>query len=213
MGESCCGDGADGIGNGMTLVENIYWSTRDALVSSVATVSTFVGSIFSDVKLQRINATYSSGSRTLSAEVIPKSEVAQEVAMSTLALASAIPSGGSAGTGMLMAKAGTKATATSSAVQVLKEGSNAEKLSKQLVKYGENGNLPTPKTDKGQFKQAGGEKVHSETEAIYRKSDTQHRGKDGEFKIFPKGTTEFGKTSKTTGNRITTDLNGKIIGH
>jgi len=213
MGESCCGDGADGIGNGMTLVENIYWSTRDALVSSVATVSTFVGSIFSDVKLQRINATYSSGSRTLSAEVIPKSEVAQEVAMSTLALASAIPSGGSAGTGMLMAKTGTKVTTTSSVVQLLKEGSNSEKLANKLAKYGENGNLPTPKTSPGQFVKKSGEITHEETGAIVRKSNTTHRGKEGEFKIWSPRTTDFGKTSKTSGNRITTDLDGKIIGH
>jgi hypothetical protein len=95
----------------------------------------------------------------------------------------------------------------------LKEGSNGQKLEKKLQKSGEDGNLPTPKTDKGQFKSKGGETVHSETEAIYRKSDTKHRGKEGEYKIFPKGTTEFGKTSKTAGNRITTDLKGKVIGH
>jgi hypothetical protein len=128
MGESCCGDGADGIGNGMTLVENIYYSTRDLLTSSIATIGTALASVFSDVKPQRINATYSSGSRTLSAEVIPKSEVAQEVAMSTLALASTIPSGGSAGTGMLMAKATTKTSEVSSEVQEIKKLSKVEKL-------------------------------------------------------------------------------------
>jgi RHS repeat-associated protein len=121
MGEPCCGDGADGIGNGMSLVENIYYSTRDLLTSSIATIGTAFASVFSDVKPQRINATYSSGSRALSSEVIPKGEVAQEVAMSTLSLASAIPSGGSAGTGMLMAKAGTKTSTGSSVVKTIKE--------------------------------------------------------------------------------------------
>jgi hypothetical protein len=121
MGEPCCNDGADGIGNGMSLVENIYYSTRDLLTSSIATIGTAFASVFSDVKPQRINASYSSGSRTLSAEVIPKGEVAGEVAMSTLAFASAVPSGGSAVTGMLMAKTGTKASATSSVIKTIKE--------------------------------------------------------------------------------------------
>lgn len=95
----------------------------------------------------------------------------------------------------------------------LKEGSKGQKLEEKLKKSGEDGNLPTPKTDKGQFKEKNGEIVHKETDAIYRKSNTIHRGKEGEFKIWPKGTTEFGKTSKTTGARITTDLDGKVIGH
>ncbi len=127
MGESCCGDGADGIGNGMTLVENIYYSTRDALVSSITTVSTALGSLFNDnIKPQRVNATYSSGSRILSAETIPKGEVVKEVAVSTLVLATAVPSGGNAGTSMLMAKAGTKTTAASSVATTVK-GSRAGK--------------------------------------------------------------------------------------
>jgi hypothetical protein len=60
-------------------------------------------------------------------------DIAQEVAMSTLALASAIPSGGSAGTGMLMAKAGTKVTTTSSVVKVVKEGISGAKDAQKAV--------------------------------------------------------------------------------
>jgi hypothetical protein len=82
----------------------------------------FNPTLFSDVKPQRINATYSSGNRTLTAEAIPKGEVAKEVAMSTLALATAVPSGGSnAGAGMLMARTGTRASTGSSVVKTIKE--------------------------------------------------------------------------------------------
>jgi RHS repeat-associated protein len=118
---ACCGGDPDGLGNGMTLVENIYWSTRDVLASSIATIGTAFASVFSDVKPQRINTTYSSGKRTLSAEIIPKGEVAGEVAMSTFVLATAVPSGGNAGTSMLMAKAGTKTTAASSVANAVKK--------------------------------------------------------------------------------------------
>lgn len=125
---ACCGDDPDGLGNGMTLVENIYWSTRDALVSSIATVSTFIGSKFSDdVKTQRVNATYSSGSRTLTAETVPQGEVVKEVGGSVLILGTAVPSGGSnAGAGMLMARTGTRTSTGSSVIRTVKE--QAEEL-------------------------------------------------------------------------------------
>ena len=95
----------------------------------------------------------------------------------------------------------------------LATGTVGERLATKLLKYGDDGVVPTPLTAKGQFKRAGGEIVHKETGAIYRESNTTHRGKTGEYKIWPKGTTDFGKTSKTTGKRITTDLDGKVIGH
>ena len=145
MGESCCGDGADGIGNGMSLVENIYYSTRDLLTSSIATIGTAFASVFSDVKPQRINASYSSGSRTLSAEVISKGEVAGEVAMSALALATAVPSGGSnAGAGMLMARTGTRASTGSSVVKTIKE------QAEDLVAANGGKNRVIPRSEKAQ---------------------------------------------------------------
>ena len=98
-------------------------------------------------------------------------------------------------------------------ISKLKQGSAAEKTAQKLQKYGEDGNLPVPTINRSQFKTSGGDIVHNKTGAIYWKSNTSHRGKEGEYKIWPKGTKDFGKTSKTTGQRITTDQNGKIIGH
>jgi hypothetical protein len=100
-------------------------------------------------------------------------------------------------------------------ISKLKPGSAAEKTAKKLQKDGKDGNMPTPKKNPDQFKpsKSDGGKVHKKTGAIYRKSNTTHRGKEGEYKIWPKGTKDFGKTSKTNGQRITTDQNGKIIGH
>ena len=99
-------------------------------------------------------------------------------------------------------------------ISKLKQGSAAEKTAQKLQKYGEGGKLPIPQGEnKSQFFKKGGELIHKETGAIYRKSNTTHRGKDGEYKIWPQGTKDFGKTSKTSGQRITTDNNGKIIGH
>ncbi|MXP12534.1 hypothetical protein [Apibacter sp. B3239] len=95
----------------------------------------------------------------------------------------------------------------------LKEGSEGQKTAKKLQKEGKDGKLPTPDNQKNQFKRKNGEVVHKNTGAIYRRSNTSHRGKEGEYKIWPKDTKDFGKTSKTTGQRITTDKNGKIIGH
>ena len=97
---------------------------------------------------------------------------------------------------------------------LLKEGSQAEKLATKLEKYGKDGKLPIPSIEnKSQFVKKEGELIHKETGSIYRKSNTQHRGIDGEYKIWPKGTKDFGTTSKTSGIRITTDNKGKIIGH
>ena len=98
-------------------------------------------------------------------------------------------------------------------ISKLKQGSAAEKTAQKLQKYGKEGNLPTPLFESEQFGKSSGEVIHKKTGAVYRKSNTTHRGKEGEFKIWPKGTKDFGKTSKTTGQRITTDQNGKIIGH
>ena len=116
MAEDCCGD------NGMSLVENVYWSTRDAVVSSIVTVATAIGSLFSnDIKPQKVNVSYSDGNRTLSKEAIPSDEVAGEVLGSALTIASAVPSGGSGGAGVFMAKTGTGTSTASSVVSAAKE--------------------------------------------------------------------------------------------
>ena len=130
--------------------------------------------------------------------------------MLTIALAAA---GGVEGT--LYAKTGKSGSIliAKELTSKLKVGSTAEKLATKLQKYGKDGKLPIPKSNKEQFKRLDGEIVHNETGAIYRKSNTTHRGKEGEYKIWPKGTKDFSKTSKTNGQRITTDHNGEIIGH
>ena len=188
MGEDCCGNDPDGLGNGMTLVENIYWSTRDVLTSSIATVSTSFASLFGDVKPQRINATYSSGNRTLTAEAIPKGEVAQEVAMSTLSLVSAIPSGGSAGTGMLMAKTGTKATAASSILQVAKQTAKESKSTIEFIQgSGAKAKMVSTELPKGykEVASSGKAKVYSDGKN-YISPDLDGHNKAGIWKMADK---------------------------
>lgn len=101
------------------------------------------------------------------------------------------------------------------ALGILSSGSKGEKLATKLLKYGDNGNLPVPHINNDQFKKAGGELIHKETGTIYRSSNTRHRGKEGEYKIWPAETKDFGKTSKTGGSRTTTttDHLGNVIGH
>ena len=130
--------------------------------------------------------------------------------MLTIALAAA---GGAEGT--LYAKTGKSGSIliAKELTSKLKSGSIGKKLAEKLAKYGEDGKLPTPDSNKSQFKTSSGEIVHKGTGSIYRKSNTTHRGKNGEYKIWPKGTKDFGKTSKTTGQRITTTNTGEVIGH
>lgn len=189
MGESCCGndDGADGIGNGMTLVENIYYSTRDALVSSAVTVGTFVGSFFNDdIKTKRVNVSYGSGNRTLNAEIVPKEEVGKEVALSTFVLATAVPSGGNAGTGFLMAKTTSKTSAASSVVKTIKE--QAEEI-KNTLNGGKNS--VTVKTTTGQTRFDLSGKSHAGV-------DTPHsqKYKNNIVNGIVKSITREGKTAK-----------------
>ncbi len=96
----------------------------------------------------------------------------------------------------------------------LKVGSQGQKLATKLMKYSTDGKLPTPTNNAKQFnKQKNGDYVHNGTGAVYRKSDTQHKGKTGEYKVFPKGTKEFGSSSKSSGSRVTTDYDGNVLGH
>lgn len=128
LDEPCCG-------NGMSLVENVYWSTRDFLASSIITVGSTVKSFFGAGEPKRAVITYENGERTVSSEVIPKGEVAKEVIVSTIGLATSLPSGGSAGTGLLLAKTGTKASTSSSISSVVKEGlEGAKEAQKQVLK-------------------------------------------------------------------------------
>jgi uncharacterized protein RhaS with RHS repeats len=124
-------------GNGMSIVENVYWSTRDAIVSSAVTIATSIGSLFGSTKPQRVNAEYGSAGRTLSKQDIPQSELAGEIVGSVLTLASSVPSGNNAGSGLFMAKSGTKASMTTSMVDVAKEGLNGAKSAQKAVLKGQ----------------------------------------------------------------------------
>ena len=95
----------------------------------------------------------------------------------------------------------------------VQKGKKGYKLIKKLFKKGK---MPTPDLNPDQFKKVGNTRVHKKTGAIYKKSNTSHRNvgnKGDQWKAYPKGTTDFGKTSKTTGARVTIDGDGKVIGN
>lgn len=90
------------------------------------------------------------------------------------------------------------------------------KLIKKLFKHGKNKRLPTPKLDTDQFDKVGDKFVHKKTGAIYSKSHTSHgnvRNEGTQWKVWPKGTTDFGKASKKAGTRVTVDGDGNVIGN
>ncbi|MBP2834246.1 hypothetical protein J8281_18765 [Aquimarina sp. U1-2] len=98
----------------------------------------------------------------------------------------------------------------------LQKGKKGYNLVKKLFKNGKKGKLPIPSLDEEQFKRVGDKFVHKKTGAIYTKSYTSHgnTGNVGEqWKAWPKGTTDFGSTSKKTGTRVTIDGDGKVIGN
>ncbi|WP_378187911.1 RHS repeat-associated core domain-containing protein [Aquimarina sp. W85] len=98
----------------------------------------------------------------------------------------------------------------------VQKGKKGYNLIKKLFKSGKKGKMPTPDLNPDQFKRVGDTRVHKKTGAIYKKSHTSHGnvGNTGDqWKAYPKGTTDFGKTSKTTGTRVTIDGDGKVIGN
>jgi RHS repeat-associated protein len=98
----------------------------------------------------------------------------------------------------------------------LKFGKKGYKMAKKLFKYGKKGKFPTPDLNPDQFKKIGNKFIHKDTGAIFSKSHTSHgnAGNVGkQWKAWPKGTTDFGSTSKKAGTRITIDEGGNIIGN
>jgi hypothetical protein len=90
------------------------------------------------------------------------------------------------------------------------------KMVKKLFKYGKKGKVPTPDLAPEQFTKRGDKMIHNETGAIFSKSKTSHGnvGNTGDqWKAWPKGTTDFGRASKTTGTRVTIDGGGNVIGN
>ena len=98
----------------------------------------------------------------------------------------------------------------------VKLGKGAFKLANKLLKSGANGKLPVPlvngKLQGGFSKMKGSQGYrHNETGAIYKKSNTTHGSQtDTQWKAYPKGTTDF---SKNSGNRVTIDGDGTLIGN
>lgn len=78
--------------------------------------------------------------------------------------------------------------------------------------------LPTPELNKEKFNKKRGNQgwENKETGEIYQKSHTAHGNKNNEgtqWKVWPKGTTDFGSNSKKSGERTTLDQNGIVIGN
>lgn len=78
--------------------------------------------------------------------------------------------------------------------------------------------LPTPELNKDKFNKKRGNQgwENKETGEIYRKSKTSHGNENNEgtqWKVWPKGTTDFGPNSKQSGERTTLDQNGIVIGN
>ncbi|WP_138484932.1 DUF6443 domain-containing protein [Dyadobacter bucti] len=77
---------------------------------------------------------------------------------------------------------------------------------------------PTPDNDVDEFIRLRGNQgwVHKKTGEIYKESHTSH-GNPGnvgqQWKVWPKGTTDFGPNSKKSGKRTTLDEDGNIIGN
>jgi RHS repeat-associated protein len=102
-------------------------------------------------------------------------------------------------------------------LQKLKKGKKGAQLVKKLFKYSKGNRLPTPDLDTEQFKKIGKNTwEHKKTGTIYSKSHTSHGNEENigtQWKAWPKGTTDFGSTSKSTGTRVTIDGEGNVVGH
>jgi len=100
---------------------------------------------------------------------------------------------------------------------LMKLGKGGFNLVNKLLKYSEEGKIPVPMDLKGNlnkaFKKLKGDQgfEHIETGTIYRKSYTTHGSKtEVQWKVYPEGTTDF---SKNSGNRVTIDGDGTVIGN
>ena len=84
--------------------------------------------------------------------------------------------------------------------------------------YKKGDKLPTPETEPGKFNKKRGNQgwENKETGEIYQKSHTSHGNKNNEgtqWKVWPKGTNDFGPNSKKSGERTTLDQKGVVIGN
>tara|TARA_R110001592_G_scaffold262565_1_gene527660 strand:- start:34781 stop:45742 length:10962 start_codon:yes stop_codon:yes gene_type:complete len=99
---------------------------------------------------------------------------------------------------------------------MIKLGKGGYKVATMLLKNSTDGMLPVPmvngKLQDGFTKMKGNQGFrHDDTGAIYKKSNTTHGSQTGtQWKAYPKGTTDF---SKNSGNRVTIDGDGTLIGN
>ena len=86
------------------------------------------------------------------------------------------------------------------------------KLAKKLFKSGSRkSTLPTPNNSPYQFVKKGGQRIHKDTKAIFRKSNTSHKG--DKWKAWPRNTEDFSPKSKGSTGRISLDKKGNIKGN
>lgn len=152
----------------MSLVENVYWCSDGR---------NFFGSLIGDTETQRVNASYANGKKTLSAEVVPEGEVGKEVAISGLVLATAVPSGGNAGAGLLLTTTAPKASVVGSLVRFGQKAESAEELANQAA---EANGFPHGVSTKKVDQVKGSDKAHknaklSEVEQAFKVEQTGNK--------------------------------------
>jgi hypothetical protein len=82
----------------MSLVENHYWSSRDAVVSGLVTLGTAIGSQFNDnVSVKAVEFSYGENGREGRLVEVGDGEVGKAILKGTLNIASVFPSSGPAG--------------------------------------------------------------------------------------------------------------------
>ena len=120
--------------NGQSIVENIYYSTRDVVTSSVATLASGVKSIFSSSHMQEASFDYSNGQRTLQYYKLPTaSDRATATGNALLGLSSIIPADGPAA-GIFAKTSGVKSSITDVIKDVAHANSKTSTLENTLYR-------------------------------------------------------------------------------
>ncbi|WP_437918745.1 DUF6443 domain-containing protein [Sphingobacterium sp. LRF_L2] len=124
-------DPNDPFGNGMSLVENMYYSTLDGATSAVRTLTSYARSFFTDEPVQEIQFSYTDQGRVgTRVEVEGNKHVAAGVA--ALTIAASYPGGG--GNGLIFGKTpGTTSSVVKTAGDVLKENKAAGKVGEDFL--------------------------------------------------------------------------------
>lgn len=123
-------DPDDPFGNGMSLVENIYYSTKDAAVSGLVTVGTYFKSLFSkDTKVQKVEWAYDENGR--SGKLVEEDGNKHFAALiDVVDIAAAFPGGNVTG-GLITKTVGAKSTVADVVESVAKSKTTVQSLDKQ----------------------------------------------------------------------------------